>query len=662
MFSRRAAILAGGKAVLLSGLAARMYYLQVIEADRYRMLAEENRINLRLLPPPRGHIIDRFGVALADNQQNYRVLLSAEDTPDVEATLDVLAQIIPLSSGERHRILRDLKRNRRFVPVTVRENLDWKQVAQIEVNAPELPGINIDVGQSRHYPFGPETAHVLGYVAAVSPKETTGDPLLELPGFRIGKAGVEKVHDLQLRGSGGSSQVEVNAYGHVIRELSRQDGLPGEEVTLTVDLELQKMATERFGEESGAAVVLDIHNGDVLALVSTPGFDPNAFNRGLSQEEWRDLTSNPKLPLTNKAVSGQFPPGSTFKMIVLLAALEKGVIGPENKIQCTGEMELGNATFHCWKKGGHGWMDGFNAIMQSCDVYFYEVAKRTGINRIAAMARRFGLGNTLGIDLPGEKSGLIPTREWKKKAMGGVWHQGETVLAGIGQGYLLATPLQMAVMAARLANGGNVVTPRLTRPGPVPVPDDPGRAVEDESRTRQSGKESLSLIPAHLELVRDAMMAVTERPMGTAFKARIKELGKEMAGKTGTVQVRRITKSEREHGVYKNKDLPWRERDHAMFVGFAPVDAPRYAVSVVVEHGGGGSSVAAPIARDILAEAQRRKSARPGILPEETGPASPEGDKGDAKQVFDDFRHPPGKRQKSALMEFLARKSGGRKT
>ncbi len=652
MFNRRAAILIGGKAVLLSGLVARMYYLQVIEADRYRTLAEENRINLRLLPPPRGHIIDRFGIAMADNQQNYRILLNAEDTPNFEDTLDALVRIIPISPGERRRILRDVKRNRRFVPVTVRENLDWRQVAKIEVNAPDLPGVNIDVGQSRHYPFGPVTAHVLGYVAAVSPKETTGDPLLELPGFRIGKAGVEKVHDLKLRGSGGSSQVEVNAFGHVIRELSRQDGLPGEEVALTIDLELQKMTSQRFGDESGAAVVLDIHNGDVLALVSTPTFDPNAFNRGLSQEEWRKLTSDPKTPLINKAISGQYSPGSTFKMVVLLAALEKGAIGPENRILCTGEMKLGNATFHCWKKHGHGWMDAFNGLMQSCNVYFYEVALRTGIDRIAAMARRLGLGSALGLDLPGEKPGLVPTREWKKEAMDASWHKGETVLAGIGQGYLLATPLQMAVMTARLANGGVSVIPRLTHP----IPDTTVDAFN--SKPLASAREGLGLVPAHLKLVREAMEAVTANPMGTAFKARIRTPRWQMAGKTGTVQVRRISKLEREQGVRKNKDRPWRERDHAVFVGYAPVHAPRYAVSVIVEHGGGGSTVAAPIARDILAEAQRRDSARPGVLP--GGPRAPSPE--DAKQVFNNPNRPPGKEWKKAMREFLERKSRSRKT
>ena len=664
MFSRRVAFLVGGKALLLSGLAVRMYYLQVIEADRYRMLAEENRINLRLLPPPRGHIVDRFGVAMADNQQNYRVLLNAEDTPDLEATLDALGQIIPISPGERRRILRDVKRNRRFVPATVRENLDWSQVAKIEVNTPELPGVNIDVGQSRHYPFGASMAHVLGYVAAVSPKEVTGDPLLELPGFRIGKAGVEKVHDLQLRGSGGSSQVEVNAFGHVIRELSRQEGVAGEEVVLTIDLELQKMVYDRLKDQSGAAVVMDVQNGDVLALVSTPAFDPNAFNHGLSQKEWRALTSDPKKPLVNKAINGQFAPGSTFKMIVLLAALEKGIIRPENRIRCSGQIELGTATFHCWKKGGHGWMDSFNAIMQSCDVYFYEIALRTGIDRIAEMARRLGFGGTLGLDLPGEKPGLVPTREWKKKALGASWHKGETVLTGIGQGYLLATPLQLAVMTARLANGGVAVSPRLTRPSaeaPAAAPRDTfvsGLRPADRAQSSPEAPESLGLQPAHLELVLQAMEAVIANPMGTAFKARIPKPEWQMAGKSGTVQVRRITMAEREQGVRKNKDLPWRKRDHAMFVAYAPVHAPLYAVSVVVEHGGGGSSVAAPIARDILIDAQRRDSARPGVLPEDTRPASP----GKAKQVFKGRSRPPGDGRQNALRDFLERKTRNRKT
>ncbi|MAF94642.1 MAG: penicillin-binding protein 2 [Rhodospirillaceae bacterium] len=610
LFSRRAAIVTGGKAVLLSALVARMYYLQVVEASRYRTLAEENRINLRLLPPLRGRIVDRFGVPMADNQQNYRVLLNAEDARDVEATLAVLGSIIPISPGEKRRILRELRRNRRFIPATVRENLNWGEVARIEVNAPDLPGVNIDVGQSRYYPYGTDTAHVLGYVAAVSPGEVTGDPLLELPGFRIGKAGIEKVHDLQLRGTGGSSQVEVNAFGHIIRELTRQDGQAGAEVALTIDLELQKFASRRFKGESGAAVVMDIHNGDVLALTSTPGFDPNDFNKGLTIEQWRVLRTNPRAPLINKAVSGQFSPGSTFKMVVLLAALEKGAITPANRFLCTGEFKFGDSTFHCWKKDGHGWMDAFNGLMQSCDVYFYEVALRTGIERIAAMARRLGFGSTLGVGLPGEQPGLVPSREWKRKTMNTPWHQGETVITGIGQGYLLATPLQLAVMTARLANGGFEVTPRMTRP----------RFAAEAGETDPGPQfESLGLVPQHLQLVRLAMEGVVNNPKGTAFKERIRKRVMAMGGKTATVQVRRITKAEREQGIKENKDLPWKDRDHAMFVAFAPIDAPRYAAAVVVEHGGGGSLVAAPIARDILIKAQQRRSARPGILPKAPG-------------------------------------------
>ncbi|MEE2699078.1 MAG: penicillin-binding protein 2 [Pseudomonadota bacterium] len=614
MFNRRSAILLGGKSILLSCLVGRMYFLQVIEADRYHMLAEENRINLRLLPPPRGQIVDRFGIAMTGSKHNYRILLNAEDVPDLERTLDALKQVITISHGDKKRILRDIRRSRRFVPVTVQENLNWQQVAKIEVNASDLPGVNIDVGQTRFYPFGSATAHILGYVAPVSPNETTGDPLLELPGFRIGRAGVEKLYELQLRGSGGSSQVEVNAYGHVIRELSHQAGLPGKELILTIDSELQNMANKRFGNESGAGVVLDIFNGDVLALISTPTFDPNAFNRGLSHKEWRDLKKNPRTPLINKAISGQFAPGSTFKMIVLLAALEKGVIRPENRIYCGGNMELGNSNFHCWKRHGHGWMDAFNAIMQSCDVYFYELALRTGIERIGEMAQRFGFGSVLGIDLPNEKPGLIPNRKWKKKALNASWHKGETVLSGIGQGYLLATPLQLAVMAARLANGGFSVTPRLTHS--IQNKNDNSNVYDLDSmpefETSSLPRKKLGITPIHLELVRNSMEAVTSNPLGTAFKSRIGNIGRRMAGKTGTVQVRRITAAEREQGVRKNKDLPWRERDHAAFVGYAPIHSPRYAISVIIEHGG-VSSVAASIARDILIEAQKRNSAHPGV-------------------------------------------------
>jgi len=607
LFNRRAFMLGGGKLLLISPLVARMYYLQVIEAEKYKMLADENRISLRLLAPPRGQITDRFGRMIAENQQNYRALLVPEESPDISETLDIISEIIPINAAEKQRILRETHSSRKFVPMTLRENLGWNEVARIEVNAPDLPGIMIDVGQSRYYPEGEKIAHVLGYVATPSKQDINGDPLLELPGFRIGKAGIEKTLDIKLRGKGGSFQVEVNAFGRVIRELKRQEGQPGEQIALTIDMGLQKFIADRLGDESASVVVMDVHTGDILALSSTPSFDPNAFSRGLTSDEWKVLAGNKKKPLINKAIAGQYSPGSTFKMSNMLAALDKGVVKPEEKIFCSGSITVGDSTFHCWKKNGHGLVNAEQAIEQSCDVYFYEIAMRTGIERMSAMAKRLGMGANLGIELSGERPGLMPDKQWKRKTLGKSWLKGETIIAGIGQGFVQTTPLQLAVMTARLSNGGFAVTPRLTRTQSTS---------KDDTADVETGNTfpSINISPADLKLVLNAMNRVVNSPRGTARRSEIKDPNFRMAGKTGTVQVRRITKSEREQGVIKNKNLPWERRDHALFVAFAPVDAPRYAVSVVVEHGGGGSSVAAPIARDVIIEAGRRQSVKPGVL------------------------------------------------
>lgn len=603
-FSRRVAFLGGGKVLLLSLLAGRMYQLQVIESDKYKTLADENRINLRLLPPPRGTIVDRYGRALAVNQENYRVTLVAEQVNDINTMLDTLSGIISLEDYERHRILREVRRRRGFVPVTVRENLDWRDVSRIEVNAPDLPGLSIEVGQSRQYPFAEDFAHVLGYVSAVSEKEVTGDPLLELPGFKVGKNGVERVFDLNLRGKAGNTQVEVNAVGRVIRELSRQEGQPGVDLRLTIDRDLQKLAADRLKEEkSASAVILDIHNGDVLALSSVPGFDPNEFVTGLSSKTWRRLINDPYAPLTNKAISGLYAPGSTFKMVVALVALEARIVAPDHRVFCRGHTQLGNARFHCWKRHGHGWQDMYDAHQNSCDVYFYDIAKRIGIDRIAAMATRFGLGTKTGIELPSEKGGVIPTRAWKKALIGTAWQQGETLISGIGQGFILTTPLQLAVMTARIANGGKAVLPRLIR------------AAEVDGKEEEPVFKDLGISKRSLDVVREGMNRVTNVQQGTAHRARISEEGMEMSGKTGTAQVRRISKAERDTRVLKNHERPWRERDHALFVGYAPSDNPRYAVSVIVEHGGGGSKVAAPIARDLLLATQKRDPANRTLAP-----------------------------------------------
>ncbi len=589
-FTRRALLVGGGQGLLFTALAARMYYLQILEADRYVTLAEDNRINLRLIPPPRGRIVDRFGTAMALNQQNYRVVLVREQSREVKRTLDALAQIIDLSEYDYKRILREVRRKRAFVPVTVQDYLTWEQVSQIEVNAPDLPGVSIEVGQTRHYPYSETLTHILGYVSAVSDRELTGDPLLELPGFRIGKQGIEKKYDQELRGAAGTSHLEVNAVGRAIRELSREEGTPGRDLVLTVDAELQSFVHKRLENElSASAVVMDVHNGDVLALASTPGFDPNIFNVGMTNETWNALIGDPLAPLTNKAIAGQYAPGSTFKMMVALAAMESG-IGSDHRVFCPGFVNLGNARFHCWKRHGHGWVDMFDAIRQSCDVFFYDVARKAGIDRIAKMSNRFGLGATTGIDLPGEQPGVIPTRDWKLATTGEPWQVGETLVSAIGQGFVLSTPLQLAVMTARLANGGRAVTPRLTRLL--------GETVEEPAL--------LDVSQSHMKVVKNGLDLVVNHRRGTAHQARIDIEGQEMAGKTGTAQVRRISLAERAAGVYKNEDLPWRRRDHALFVAYAPVHSPRYCCAVVVEHGGSGSKAAAPIARDILLETQRR--------------------------------------------------------
>ena len=602
LFTRRAALLAAGQAGLTLALAGRMYYLQVLEAERYGILADENRISLRLLPPPRGLILDRFGREMAVNRQNFRVLVVREQTPDLMQTLDALGMIIPLTDKDRTRIRREVERKRAFMPVNVRENLTWEEMAQIQINAPDLPGVVIDEGLTRFYPHGDGGAQILGYVSGVSEKELTGEALLELPGFRIGKAGIEKVYDLALRGKGGNSKVEVNALGRIIRELERKEGIPGVDITLTIDLELQQFAVERLGEESAAVVVIDVHTGEILVMASTPSFDPNAFNRGLTPEEWSALITNERAPLRNKCISAQFAPGSTFKLMVAIAALEAGVITPEQTVYCQGHIDLGAHRFHCWKKHGHGSVNLVEAIQHSCDVYFYEVARRVGIDRIADVARRFGLGQPLGVDLPNEVSGLIPDRAWKRAVNGQSWFPGETLNAGIGQGYVLATPLQLAVMVARVANGGLAVKPRLTREaittaGMKPIGD--------------PAFKSVGVNPKSIALVRRGMFEVVNNPAGTAHRAAFDLGGQRMSGKTGTSQVRRITMKERETtGVLKNDALPWKERDHALFVAFAPYDTPRYAICVVVEHGGGGSAVAAPIASAVMKETLRRDPQR----------------------------------------------------
>ena len=584
---RRSLIMALIKFLLLMVIIARLYYLQVYQADRYKTLADENRISTRLLVPPRGIIFDRNGVTIASNQQNFQALIVAEQAPNVQETLDAFKKIMPLSEAEEERIKKDLKRNRSFVPIKIRDNLSWEEVSRIQLNAPDLPGIVIDEGLTRYYPFGAGMAHILGYVSSVSDKDVKDDPLLEVPGFKIGKSGIEKYLEKALRGESGNLKLEVNAYGRIMKEIERVDGIPGKDVQLTIDSRLQQKAFELFGEESGAAVLLDVHTGEILAFVSAPSFDPNMMTQGLSTEDWNALLHNEQNPLADKAISGQYSPGSTFKMIVALAALEAGVIKPETRTYCAGKMFLGNHAFHCWKKEGHGHLNVVEALQHSCDIFFYETAQKLGIEKIADMARRFGLGSKINIGLENEKAGLIPDKEWKLRRFGEPWQQGESLISGIGQGYILTTPLQLATMTARLVNGGYEIKPTFLK-----VSDG------EKSKIRK-----IDVSPTNLELIKEGMYAVVNKPGGTAWRSQFDYHGQRMGGKTGTTQVRRITMKERREGIKKESELPWRLRNHALFVGYAPHDNPKYAVAVLVEHGGGGSSVAAPLAGKILREA-----------------------------------------------------------
>ena len=591
LFTRRAILLGGAKVGLFSLLAGRIYYLQMVEGDKYRTLAEENRINLRLIAPPRGQILDRSGTPMAINQQNYRIVLLPEQIDDLDPLLDGINAYVPLSDTDRKRIQRDLQDNNSLNAVLAHDNLTWEQVASLSLHTLDLPGADIEVGEVRTYPYTDSLAHLLGYVGAVAEKEMDRDePELSIPGFRIGKSGIEKQYDDALRGTAGNVQLEVNARGRVVRELARHAPQAGKDIALNVDLGLQQFTQKRLAEEeSAAAVVMDVQTGAIYALVSHPAFDPNLFTYGIAQTDWDKLNNDEHTPLLNKTVDGVYAPGSAFKMMTALAALDSGMMDPEKRVFCPGYFDLGNHRFHCWKHGGHGSVNFVEGLAGSCDTYFYDLGHRTGIDKIQAMARRFGLGQKTGIDMPHERSGLIPSRAWKKAKLNSAWQQGETLVTAIGQGYVVVTPIQLALMVARIANGGFDITPHVA--------------------AQAEGKKgaSMGLSPDHLAIVREAMYAVVNQTIGTAYGAHTADPTLAMAGKTGTAQVRHISTAERSEGVTANEDLPWKERDHALFVGFAPYEAPRYAIAVVVEHGGSGAHKAAPIARDILVECQRRK-------------------------------------------------------
>ena len=589
----RRGLLVGGLQLGFCGLLAwRMHHLQVEKAESFRLIADENRINIRLIPNQRGEIYDRNGVKLAGNEASYKITMVAEDAGDINLILERLSKIIKLSPEDINRSKAELDRSAKFLPVTIVDRLDRDDIAKIAVNAPMLPGINPEIGFSRTYPLGELFAHVVGYVGPVSSRDLEiredPDPLLRIPRFQIGKVGIERELETTLRGKAGIKRVEVNALGRVMREIERKEGSKGANLKLTLDTNLQAYVRARLGTESASVVVLDCKSGEILAICSSPAYDPNKFVRGISFNDYGILRDDNHRPLASKTVQDAYPPGSTFKMVTVLAALEAGIIDHREKIRCNGHVEVSSRKFHCWKRDGHGNVDLVKSLRESCDVYYYELAQRVGIEKIAEVARVLGLGKSFNIEMSAVTSGIVPDRLWKQNARSREWVVGDTVNSSIGQGYVLSSPLQLAVMMARIATG-NEILPKLIK------------SINGFESDAVPGE--LSLNKNNLKLIRKALFEVTNDKRGTAYHSRVLDKKSKIIGKSGTSQVRNISTVERTLGVLENKDLPWDQRDHALFVNYAPYDDPKIAVSVVVEHGGSGSTVAAPIARDITLQA-----------------------------------------------------------
>jgi penicillin-binding protein 2 len=617
VFHRRAFLLGGFAGAGLIALGARLGHLQLIETQRYEKLSASNQFNFKLTPPPRGLIVDRNGVVLASNRPNFRLMVAKDKGIDPRSTLKTLAEFVPLDDGRQARLLREITNAPRKSPVQIMEDMTWEQFSAINIRAPELPGVTADMGEVRVYPYGGAFAHVIGYVAKVNKSDLSdtgpnSDPILLNPGFRIGRQGVEQAFDLDLRGKPGAQKVEVDANGHEVATDPAGDikAIPGKEIVLTLDSDVQNRAMEVFGDESGAAVMMDCRNGDILCMFSGPSFDANRFVRGLTGIEYKELAQYDHKPLFNKALTATYPPGSTFKTMVALAALENGY-DPRTVHVCGKVWFWGGRPWHCDE--AHGAQDLKGAIATSCDIYFYQCALAVGPDKIAKTAREFGLGEIFDIGIPGQKHGLVPDTAYKRRSFpkDPVWHPGETPSMGIGQGYTHLNPLQLCVQAARLANGRKALHPRLVK------------SVGGIERPKGSEFGDLPFDTQHIDFVRNAMVAVTTTGTARAFG----DLGLgdiRMAGKTGTAQARGYSGGT---GVH-DRNGAWGLRDHSWFIAFAPTDQPRYAMSVLVEHGGFGATSAAPRAREIMRVALlkdpelRARIEKPLPMPEVAPPAT----------------------------------------
>lgn len=588
-FSRRAVLIGGSQAGLFGLLLWRLRQLQILDNSEYRLLSDENRMTMQLVAPARGSIYDRIGRIVAEDKENFRVIVVPAFCKDLKATLAALSRVVHISAAEKDRVMRAARRQSGYFPVLVTEGLTWRQFTLLSVLAPQLPGVRADRATYRHYVHGSSMAHVVGYVGMADKAEVDQDPIMRVPGFRTGKAGIEKSFDPELRGQAGTIKYEVDAHGRVVRELGATPSVRGKDMHLTIDQELQAIALKRIeGLRIASIVVLDALTGAIVVMASYPTFDPNDVSFRVNLDRWKGVARHKDHPLENRVLRGVYPPGSTYKVVTALAGLEAGVITPDERMNCPGAYIFARHRFRCWKRHGGG-IDVHQALKQSCDVYFYETARRMGIDKLAATSRALGLGQIHDLGFVGQKQAIIPDTAWKRAALGQPWYPGETISCAIGQGYVSATPLQLAVMTARIATG-RAITPHLIA----------GNGNEREPAL-------LNIDPAHLDLVRAGMVAVVNEPGGTAVRSALAIPDVQMAGKTGTSQVI----SAKNRGFLKG----WEGETHALFIAYAPVASPRYAAACVVEHGGGGSRAAAPVVKDVMTEVLLRDpAARLGVV------------------------------------------------
>ena len=620
LITRRVFMLAAAKLVLIGGITTRLYSLQISDREKYELLSDKNRIREWKTPPQRGFIVDHFDNILADNDRVFQVHLDLDQIKDFNGTIFKLKNILNLSNNELKKIYREKERLKPWDTLVASDNLDWEQFSKLNLYLHDLEGVKPVVSSSRFYPYNNDLVHVVGYVGAASQKDIERKDVIKenlVPGLKVGKSGIEYAKETQLIGRYGIKRYEVNSSGKRISQIDYIKETQGEKIKLTVDLEVQQLAQELLKDKAGSISAMDIYTGEIIAMASSPTYDPNKFTHGIGHKDWGDIRDDPLKPLVNKSIAGLYSPGSTFKPLVALAALEFGTIDPERPILCKGHKhpyKLYDVKYHCWKKQGHGYMKLRNAIKQSCDIYFYEMARLLGVDKLAIIAKRYGLGSNILKDIYfDEKKGVVPNTLWKKNAIGKPWYLGETVINGIGQGYIQTTPLQLCLMTAQIANGGYKIKPHIIKDESInfensrlkianqlvsetaDFPDDEKYLVDRDYKLY----ERLYRNPNNIKFIKDAMFGSTNEQYGTAYKSRYDDLKYQFAGKTGTSQVKRITEEERKLDLDQSQ-IDYKNRDHALFIAFAPYKNPRYSISVLIEHGGSGSSTAAPLASKLI--------------------------------------------------------------